>query len=40
METAYLNPSLILTQQSTISLLHEETADMLSIKLLTLVPPS
>ncbi|XP_059271298.1 protein CLEC16A isoform X5 [Mustela nigripes] len=38
-ETVSLSPSLIPTQQPTISLLCEDTADTLSVESLTLVPP-
>ncbi|XP_006776356.1 PREDICTED: protein CLEC16A isoform X7 [Myotis davidii] len=39
METVSLSPSLTPTQQPTISLLCEDTADALSVESLTLVPP-
>ncbi|XP_036164000.1 protein CLEC16A isoform X11 [Myotis myotis] len=39
METVSLSPSLTPTQQPTISLLCEDTADTLSVESLTLVPP-
>ncbi|XP_076997917.1 protein CLEC16A isoform X3 [Tamandua tetradactyla] len=38
-DTANLSPSLIPTQQPTISLLYDDTTDTLSVESLTLVPP-